>query len=58
MSLYEYERMLLMLYYLESKYGKPWAANNQVNYSVAEVKEGLDWINSLETGHVLRQSRK
>ncbi|MCK9302435.1 MAG: ABC transporter substrate-binding protein [Sphaerochaetaceae bacterium] len=53
MSLYEYERMLLMLYYLESKYGKPWAANNQVNYSVAEVKEGLDWINSLETGHVL-----
>jgi len=53
MGLYEYERMLLMIYYLNAKYGKPWAVDNQLNYSIAEVQDGLDWINSLEKNHVL-----
>jgi len=53
LAMYEYERMILMLYYLESVYGKEWVVNNQTNYSVEEVKEGLDWINSLEDAHVL-----
>lgn len=53
LAMYEYERMILMLYYLESIYGKEWAVDNRVNYSVEEVKEGLDWLNSLEEAHVL-----
>lgn len=46
LAMYEYERMLLMMYYLEGKYGKEWAENNTLNYSLEEVKEGLEFINS------------
>ena len=53
LAMYEYERMLLMMYYLEGKYGKEWAENNTLNYSLEEVKEGLEFINSLEDAHVL-----
>lgn len=42
-----------MMYYLEGKYGKEWAENNTLNYSLEEVKEGLEFINSLEDAHVL-----
>lgn len=53
LAMYQYERMLLMLYYLESKYGKEWVEDGKVTYSLDEVKEGLDWICSLEDAHVL-----
>lgn len=53
LALFEYERFLLMVYYLESKYEKPWAVDNQCNYTVEEIQEGLEWINSLEDDHVL-----
>lgn len=53
LALFEYERYLLMVYYLESKYEKPWAVDNQCNYTVEEITEGLEWINSLEEHHVL-----
>lgn len=52
-AMYGYERMLLMLYYLESKYGKQWVEDGKLNYTVEEVKEGLDWICSLEEKHVM-----
>ncbi|MCI8888148.1 MAG: carbohydrate ABC transporter substrate-binding protein [Hungatella sp.] len=53
LAMYQYERMLLMLYYLEAKYGKEWVVDGAVNYTYDEVKEGLDWICSLEDAHVL-----
>ena len=53
LALFEYERYLLMVYYLESKYEKPWAVDNQCNYTVEEITDGLEWINSLEEHHVL-----
>lgn len=53
MALFEYERFLLMVYYLESKYAKQWAVDNQLNYTVAELQEGLEFINSLEESHVI-----
>ena len=53
LALFEYERFLLMVYYLESKYEKPWAVDNQCNYTVEEIQDGLEWINSLEDNHVL-----
>ena len=49
----EYDRMILMVYYLESKYGKAWVENSVLNYSVDEIKEGLDFIDSLEDKHVI-----
>ena len=53
LGMYEYERMLLMLYYLEGKYGKQWVENNELQYTLEEIKEGLEFINSLEEAHVL-----
>lgn len=49
----EYDRMIFLVYYLESKYGKPWVENNEVQYSEAEIQEGLDFITSLEADHVI-----
>lgn len=51
-ALGEYDRMILMVYYLESKYGKPWVEAGKLNYSVDEIKEGLTFIDGLEDKHV------
>lgn len=48
----EYDRMILMVYYLESVYGKPWVENNEIQYTAEEVKAGLEFIQSLEDAHV------
>ncbi len=53
LAMYQYERVVLMRYYLQSKYGKEWVVDGELQYSVEEVKEGLDWICSLEDAHVL-----
>lgn len=47
-----YERMLWMVMYLQEKYGKEWISNLQVNYSLDEVVDGMNFINSLEDDHV------
>jgi oligogalacturonide transport system substrate-binding protein len=48
-----YERMIWMVFYLQQKHGREWMKDLQVNYTVEEVKEGMEWINSLEEDHVL-----
>lgn len=48
----EYDRMILMVYYLESVYGKAWVADGELQYSAEEVAEGLKFIQSLEDAHV------
>ncbi len=53
LALSEYDRMIFLVYYLESKYGKAWVEDNQIQYSEAEIQEGLDFITSLETDHVI-----
>lgn len=47
-----YERMLWMVMYLQEKYGKEWIKDLQVNYTVEEVTDGMNFINSLEEDHV------
>ena len=49
-----YDRMILIVAYLESIYGKDWAdpATSTLNYSREEVAEGLDFIKSLVDRHV------
>ena len=47
-----YERMIWMVMYLQEKYGKEWIKDLSVNYTVEEVTEGMEWINSLEEDHV------
>ncbi|MDF2484202.1 MAG: extracellular solute-binding protein [Herbinix sp.] len=51
-ALGEYDRMILMVYYLESVYGKPWVVDNQLQYTKEEVQVGLEFIKSLEDKHV------
>ena len=53
LALGEYDRMILMVYYLESVYGKPWVENGKLNYSVEEITKGLEFIQSLEDKHVI-----
>ena len=55
MHLGAYDRMILMVFYLESKYGKDWAdpTTSTLNYSTDEIAEGIDFIKSLVDGHVI-----
>ena len=50
-----YDRMILMVFYLESKYGKDWAdpTTSTLNYSEDEIAEGLNFIKSLVDDHVM-----
>ena len=50
-----YDRMILMVFYLESKYGKDWAdpTTSPLNYTADEIAEGIDFIKSLVDGHVI-----
>ena len=55
MHLGAYDRMILMVFYLESKYGKDWAdpVTSTLNYTEEEIAEGLSFIKSLVDGHVM-----
>ena len=50
-----YDRMILMVFYLESKYGKDWAdpVTSTLNYTEEEIAEGLAFIKSLVDSHVM-----
>ena len=47
-----YERFWIMNWYLQQKYGKPWVKDMEVQYTVEEVTDGMNFINSLEENHV------
>lgn len=53
LALGEYDRMIFMVYYLESKYGKDWVTDGKMNYTEAEVQKGLEFMNKLEAEHVI-----
>lgn len=38
------DRMIMMTFYLESKYGEPWVTDSTLNYTVEQLQEGLEWI--------------
>ncbi len=54
----EYDRMILMVYYLESAYGKPWVEDNQLQYTQEEIEKGLEFIRVLEEAHVTPSIKK
>ena len=55
MHLGAYDRMILMVFYLESKYGKDWAdpVTSTLNYTEDEIADGLAFIKSLVDNHVM-----
>lgn len=52
LALGEYDRMILMVYYLESVYGKAWVEDGKLQYTEKEIQTGLEFIQSLEDAHV------
>ena len=52
-ALGEYDRMILMVYYLESVYGTDWVTGDTLNYTKDQIVEGLEFIQSLEDAHVI-----
>lgn len=48
-----YDRMIMMTFWLESNYGKAWVEDGACNYTVEEIVEGLNFIQSLEDNHVI-----
>ena len=53
LALGEYDRMILMVYYLESVYGKDWVVDGELQYDQAQIEEGLQFIQDLEDKHVI-----
>ena len=55
MHLNAYDRMILLMFYLESKYGKDWAdpVTSTLNYTEDEIADGLTFIKSLVDNHVM-----
>ncbi len=58
LAMNEYDRMIFMVYYLESKYGKNWVEGDKLNYTEAEIKDGLDFLLDLEASHVIPTQKK
>ena len=56
LALGAYDKMILMVYYLESVYGKDWVADGQLNYTTEEIAKGLEFIQTLEDNHVIPSS--
>lgn len=54
----EYDRMIFVVYYLESVYGKPWVTDNVVNYTADEIQEALDLLAKMEEDHVIPTIKK
>lgn len=53
LALGPYDKMILMVHYLESQYGKDWVVDGKLNYTVDEIAEGFAFIQSLEDNHVI-----
>lgn len=58
LTLGTYDRMILMVFYLESVYGKDWVVDGQLNYTKEEIITGLDFIMEMEENHVIPSMQK
>lgn len=53
LALGTYDKMILMVHYLECKYGTDWVTDNKLNYTVEQIAEGVQFIQDLEDAHVI-----
>ena len=53
LALGEYDRIMFLVYYLESVYGKSWVENGELQYTEEEIQTGMDFITKLEENHVI-----
>ena len=54
----EYDRMIFLVHFLQSKYGKNWVDDGKVNYTAEQIKEGLDAMAEMEKNHVIPTLQK
>lgn len=47
------DRMELMIYYLQTVYGREWLVDGVLQYSMKEITEGFDFLQQLEEKHVM-----
>ena len=53
-----YDRMLFLVYLLQCRYGREWVADGKLQYSQAEIAEGLETICKMEQDHVIPPLRQ
>ena len=53
LALGEFDRTILMTFYLQAKYGTAIISDKTLNFTEEQLKEGLDFIMSLEEDHVI-----
>ena len=53
LALGEFDRMIMMTFYLQAKYQKPILTEEGLNMTEEELLDGLDFIMSLEADHVI-----
>ena len=53
LALGEFDRTILMTFYLQAKYGKAFISDKTLNFTEEELQDGLDFIMSLEEEHVI-----
>lgn len=53
LALTENDRMLLLVTYLESTYGKQWVVDGEFQYKVEELEQGMEFLQLLEEEHVI-----
>lgn len=58
LSMGEYDRTIFMVWALETKYGKPWVENGELQYTAEEIAEGLQMFTDLEEAHVIPTIQK
>ena len=58
LTLGTYDRMILMVFFLESLYGKDWVAEGKLNYTREEIVKGFEFIQALEDAHVIPTLQK
>lgn len=58
LSLGTYDKTILMVFYLESVYGKDWVVDGKLNYTKEEIITGFNFIMEMEAAHVIPTSEK
>lgn len=48
-----YDRMLFLVYLLQSKYGREWVKDGKLQYAQAEIQEALEILQDMEQRHVI-----
>ncbi len=58
LTLGTYDRTILMVFYLESLYGKDWVVDGKLNYTKEEIVKGFEFIQALEDAHAIPTLQK